>query len=222
MIGILVIIAAIYGWVAAMTLRRFSNRALVRATINRIVAHVMELQLFIDSPALVFRAQRDLVRENLRLLRLVLPASVIPAAIFVLLFPQLDAMFGHAPLRVGEPGVVTAAAGDAHPEAPAGITVETPAVNDVHDGKAGWRVRPIGQVTGKLRIRYSDGHVIARQIVAGSGWIEGWRLPFTRPGIDIPYPRRDFYGLHWTLWFFPISLAGAVAGCLFPRHAPVS
>ncbi|HWF09746.1 MAG TPA: hypothetical protein VG297_14855 [Bryobacteraceae bacterium] len=211
MIWMLIIVSALYGWVAAMALRRFSNRALVRATINRIVAHLMELELFIDSPALVFRAQRDLVRENLRLLRLVLPAGIIPAAIFVLFFPQFDAVFGHAPLRIGERGVVSATAGDVQLEAPVGIMVETPAVNDVHDGKAGWRVRPIGKMTGELQIHYSDGHVVARQIVAGSGWIDGWRLPFTRPAIDIPYPRRDFYGLHWTLWFFPISLAAAIA-----------
>ena len=72
------------------------------------MAHVMEFRLFLDSPALVLRAQRDLLRENLHLLRLILLPCAILAFIFIVLFPQLDAMYGHAPLPVGEPSVVTA------------------------------------------------------------------------------------------------------------------
>jgi hypothetical protein len=211
MIWALLAVSVIYGWAAAIALRRFTNRKLVRVSVNRIVAHLMELQLFIDSPRVVLRAQRDLIRQNLRLLRLLLPASVIPAMVFVLLFPQLDAMFGHAPLRVGEHSVVTAQAGATQLDAPAGITVETPAVVDNHAGQAGWRVRPIGRVTGEMRVHYGDGRVIATPIVAGGGWINGWRLPFRAAAIDIRYPHRDFYGLHWTLWFFPISLLAAAA-----------
>ncbi len=119
MIWTLLPVSLIYGLTAALVFRRFSDQALIRAAINRMIAHVMEFRLFLDSPALVLRAQRDLLRENLRLLRLVLLPSAILAIIFIILFPQLDAMYGHAPLQVGEPSVVTAQLiGDAVLEAP--------------------------------------------------------------------------------------------------------
>ncbi len=43
------------------------TQVLVRGTINRMMAHMMEFPLFLDSPALVLRAQRDLLSENIRL-----------------------------------------------------------------------------------------------------------------------------------------------------------
>jgi hypothetical protein len=78
----LVLVSAIYGVVAALVFRRFTNRASIRRSMNRILAHTMELGLFLDSPGLVFRAQRDLLRENARLLRQV----ILPGAIVALLF----------------------------------------------------------------------------------------------------------------------------------------
>lgn len=211
MIWVLVVFSAIYGWAAALTVRRFSNTARVRVTTRRIVAHLMELQLFLDSPSVILRAQRDLIRENFRLLRLVAPASLIPAAIFALLYPQLDALFGHSPLRVGEQTTVTARVDDARLEAPAGFKVETPAVRDVHDHVVSWRVRPLGRASGDLNVRSPDGRVITRRVVAGRCFMEGWSLPLTAPAIDIRYPRRDFIGLSWVLWFFGISaIAGAI------------
>jgi hypothetical protein len=174
------------------------------------IAHVMEFRLFLNSPAIVLRAQRDLIRENLRLLRLILLPSAILAAIFIILFPQLDAMYGHAPLKVGERSVVTAQLnGDAVLEAPAGMEVETPAVHAVHDRQVSWRVRPLGRTSGELKVRYPSG-VLTRQIVAGNGPIYDWNLPFTNPEIEIRYPRAAVLGVNWMVWFFLISSAVAI------------
>jgi hypothetical protein len=211
MIWALVAFSAIYGWAAAFTVRRFSDTTRVRATINRIGAHLMELELFLDSPSVILRAQRSLIRENLRLLRLILPASLIPSAVFVLLYPQLDAMFGHSPLRIGVPTVVTARADYARLEAPAGFTIETPGVRNVHERELDWRLRPIGQAAGQLRVSSSDT-MISRRIVAGSGIVEDWRLPFTAPAIAIRYPRREYPGVGWLVWFFVVSLVGGAIG----------
>ena len=41
------------------------GRSVDSRTVNRVLAHVMELGLFLDSPRLVSRAQADLLRENL-------------------------------------------------------------------------------------------------------------------------------------------------------------
>jgi hypothetical protein len=214
MIWTLLPVSVIYGLAAALMLRRYSDQALIRATINRTInrmmAHAMEFRLFLDSPALVLRAQRDLVRENFRLLRLVLLPCAILVLIFTILFPQMDAMYGHAPLPVGEPSIVSAQLiGDAVLEAPAGIRVETPGVHVIHDRQVSWRVRPIGRIAGELKV-LCDGRVLTRQIVAGGGLIYGWKLPFSSPAIEIRYPRTAVLGANWMVWFFLISTASAI------------
>jgi hypothetical protein len=200
----------VYALAAALLFRHCTDQASIHRTVNRMIAHVMEFRLFLNSPALILRAQRDLIRENLHLLRLILLPCVILAVIFIVLFPQLDAIYGHAPLKVGERSVVTAKlSGDAVLEAPAGIEVETPAVHAVHDRQISWRVRPLGRTSGELRVRYPGG-VLTRQIVAGNGLIYGWKLPFTSPEIEIRYPRRAVLGVNWMVWFFLISSAAAI------------
>jgi len=210
LIWTLIPVGVIYGLAAALVFRRCSDEVSVRRTVNRMMAHVMEFRLFLDSPALVIRAQRDLFRENLHLLRLILLPCVILAVVFIVLFPQLDATYGHAPLKVGERSVVTAQlTGDAVLEAPAGIVVESSGVRVVHARQISWRVRPLGRTSGELRVRYSGG-VLTRQIVAGNGLIYGWKLPFTSPEIEIRYPRRTVLGVNWMVWFFLISSVVAI------------
>jgi hypothetical protein len=207
----LVPVGVIYGITAAIVFRGFVDEKLFRRTVNRMMAHVMEFRLFLDSPAVVLGAQRDLIRENLRLLRLIFIPCAILAVLFVVLFPQLDAMYGHAPLRTGERSIVTARlSGPATPtlQAPQGIAIETPGVRTVYDRQVSWRVRPIGKTSGDLKLRY-DGRTITKRIVAGSGFIYGWTLPFSSPAIEIRYPRKTVLGVNWMVWFFLISSAVA-------------
>jgi uncharacterized membrane protein (DUF106 family) len=210
MIWTLLPVSLIYGLAAALVFRRFSDQESIRETVNRMMAHMMEFRLFLDSPALVFGAQRDLLRENLRLLRLTLLPCAILAVLFIILFPQLDAMYGHAPLPVGEPSVVTVPLDSgAVLEAPAGIEIETPGVHVIRDRQVSWRVRPLGRTAGELKVRY-DGRVVTRQIVAGGGLIYGWKLPFSSPAIEIRYPRTAVLCANWMVWFFLISSAVAI------------
>jgi hypothetical protein len=215
--------AAIYGLAAALLFRRLVDEKRLRGTVNRMMAHVMEFRLFLDSPALVLRAQRDLARENVRLLRLIALPCLVLAGIFTILFPPLDALYGHEPLRAGEPSVVTVPMSDAaltgviSLETPPGIEVETPGVRVLHDRQISWRIRPLGAASGELKVRYG-GRALTRRIVTGSGAgsgpgsgaIHGWRLPFTRPAIAIPYPRTAILGVNWMVWFFLISSAAAI------------
>jgi hypothetical protein len=206
----LIPVGAVYGLIAALVFRRFTNRASIRRTMNRMMAHAMELGLFLDSPVLVLRAQRDLLRENIRLLRLILLPIALLAAIFALLFPQLDVMYGYAPLRPGERSVVTVRdSDDAVLEVPAGIEMETSGIHAVRDRQISWRVRPLGQTSGELKVREGD-RVLTRQIVAGDGLIYGMRLPFQKSAIEIRYPRRTILGANWMIWFFVISCAAAI------------
>jgi hypothetical protein len=213
LIWTLIPVSAIYGLAAALVFIRFADRASIRRTTNRMIAHVMEFRLFIDSPALVLRAQRDLLRENLHLLRLILLPCAILALIFIFLFPPLDAMYGHMPLKAGERAIVTAHAREdvtlkgATLEAPPGIEVETPGAWNVHERQISWRVRALGRVSGELKIGS-----VTKRIVAGGGLINGWKIPFRDPEIEIQYPRAAVLGVNWMVWFFVISSAAA-SGC---------
>src|SRR5580698_786321 len=133
----LVLIAAAYGAIAVSVFRNFAKKSSLQKSVNRILAHLMELGLFLESPALVVRAQRELMLENLRLLRLILTPACILGAVFAILVPVLNTMYGRAPLPVGQPSVVTVKLKDAtvpvELETPTGIAVETPGVRDVHD-----------------------------------------------------------------------------------------
>ena len=125
---------------------------------------------------------------------------------FVILFPTLDAMYGHAPLPTGKASVVTARVADGTLEVPAGIRVETEGVRSTSDHEVSWRVRPLGRVSGELRV-----NSLTRHVVAGDGIVYGWRAPFVTPGIEIAYPARAIFGMNWMVWFFVISSVAALA-----------
>jgi hypothetical protein len=206
----LIPVSLIYGLAAALVFRRFADQSSVHVSVNRMMAHVMEFRLFLDSPALVLHAQRDLFRENIHLLRLISLPCLILASIFMILFPQLDALYGHAPLKAGDRTIVAARLdGDAVLEAPAGIEVETPGVHTIHDRKVSWRVRPLGRTSGELRV-HNSGIVLTKRIVAGGGLIYDMRLPFSHPEIEIDYPKTKVLGVNWTVWFFVISSVAAI------------
>jgi hypothetical protein len=162
----MIAVAVIYGMAAVLLFRRFTDRAAIRKSVNRILAHVMELGLFLDSPALVFGAQRDLLRENWRLLRLMMLPGAMLMALFATLYAPMNATYGRGSLPVGEPSVVTVQMRSApmppvRLEAPEGMVVETPAVRIVHDRQISWRVRPVRESSSDLKFHVDDWVVTA-------------------------------------------------------------
>jgi len=178
-------LSALCGIVTAFVFRRFGARG-TRRTVNRILAHVMELRLFLDEPRLVWNAQRDLLRENLRLFGQIALPSLIAAPVLGLIMWQADAVYGRAPLRAGEAVVVTAhvKSGDlasVQMEAPADVAIETPGARIPRLREVSWRIRPLRPFSGHLRVN-TDGE-----------------------RIDIPWPRASVLGCSWMVWFFGIS-----------------
>ncbi len=51
---------------------RWTDKKQLRRALNQVIAHLMEVRLFGSEPALVLRAQRDLIVANLRFLRILL------------------------------------------------------------------------------------------------------------------------------------------------------
>ena len=184
--GELCAVSAVYGAVATMVFRRFTDAGRLRGTANRILAHVMEFRLFLDEPQIILRAQRELIAENIHLLRqMALPCAIL-AIPFAFLYGPLDRHFGHGPLRLGEPAVVTAR-GMTELKAPSGIVVETPGVRVLRTGEISWRVRPVTAVYGEFP-----------------------------KGVEVRYPRALVFHLPWAIWFLGISALTALIAHSLP------
>ena len=247
MTGLLPALAgAVCGIATLLVMRRLSDQGAIRIARARMRAHLYEIRLFNDDPVLMLRAQKNLLRWNLRYLKLALtPAAIltIPAALLAL---QLDALYGKRPLIAGESVVVTA-------EMKPGVKleainptlavtspfqVETPTVRIASLRQACWRVRTVQTSDGVLRLKL-PGETVERPIRAGagfryvtsdcassmSGWIkDGCRLQSqSAESIFVAYPERKV-GLagieaHWAVWF---GLSWLLAMLLFRKRFHVT
>lgn len=224
----IVVVGIVWGLLTAWVFRYAVDAPALRATLRHIHASFLEFRLFFDEPRLIWRAQKALIRANLRVCFLLLPPTLILAPPTVWLMLQLDAAYGLAPLRVGEPAVVTAKLSsdsqEANLDAPPGIAVEAPPLHITSDREIAWRILPARAVTGNLRFTIG-GLEIAKAIAAGnrpmfllrrrarSLWTfllhpEEPRLP---PGavewLDVDYPGATRW---WIVWFFGVSSASAL------------
>jgi arylsulfatase A-like enzyme len=163
--------------------------------VNRILAHLLELRLFLDEPGVIRKAQRDLLRENLRLLGQIALPSLMAAPLLGLVMWQADTLYGRAPLRAGDAVVVTAHVktgnlADVRLEGPESVAVETPGVRIPQSHQVSWRIRPRQAFSGHLSVNAAA------------------------EDIDIPWPRATVLGVSWMVWFLGIS---TISAYLAPR-----
>jgi hypothetical protein len=212
--------------------RRASDQPAIRRAKNLAAAHLLEFRLFMDEPRLILRAQRDLILANLRFMRLMLRPFLVMALPMALLLVQMDAFYGHSPLLIGHPAIVTlqwkAEPGAAALEPPAGIAVESVAVRVVSGRQTSWRIRPLRSSSGDLRISCPDG-VLTKSISSGpgpaflserrAGSLAGFLLhptewPFSSSEIEwieVRYPGARVLHFHWLIWFLVVSAITAFA-----------
>jgi hypothetical protein len=165
------------------------------------------------------------------------PALILTVPIVFLLI-QLEAFYGREPLPVGKAAIVTVQMKETIDErtpvpvleSPSGISVETPPVRVPSQRQVSWRIRPLRDLSGSLRVVFEDTSV-EKSIETGPGprylsdrrvssaadqlWYPAEkRLPDDAiEWIEIRYPPAEvgFLGLelHWIVWFLVISLASA-------------
>jgi hypothetical protein len=216
-------------WVFRVT----SDQRAIKALKRRRSAYLLEMRLFGDEPSLIWRAQKALVAANLRYIVLMMRPFVVLIAPMILLFVQLDAIYGKRPLAVGEAALITVQV-DGEPAeappiaAPEGLAVEGPPVRAIEDRQIVWRVRPKHPLDGGVKIGGQE-----KRIVAGEGTkylaarrVRSWGDWFWEPvesrlpegpvrWIEVSYPSSGVRGLgvelHWLIWFFAISMIAALA-----------
>jgi len=207
---ILVLASVGAGLLAALVLRYLSPAEKLRATRNRIYAHLMEFRLFFDEPALVWNAQIQLLRANARLLVLLLPALAILTPATWGIFTELDPLFAYRDPGPGEPVVLTA---QLRPGAPLsipaalaesrGFTVETPVLRLAADRQLAWRLRLDEAAHGPLRLSVG-GRTLEKSI-------DPRRTSYPHGdvvNIEIHYPRTHDFS--WIFWFAALSSAVTV------------
>ena len=210
----LFVLSAVSGAVILLSFQRWSDQQAIRRSTNLIIARLFEFRLFLDEPALILRAQRALIAENLRLLGLLLRPMLIVTIPMLALFEPMDAIYGHVPLPVFEPAVVTAklkTTGDAQLRTPNGFAIETPAVHIPSAHEVSWRIRPIGPETGFVQVNGASKPITAGAPVLAylPDRTRFWLDPDVE-WIEVRYPRANILGLQWAVWFFLVSSASTV------------
>jgi uncharacterized membrane protein (DUF106 family) len=149
---------------------------------RRIHAGLFEIRLFNDDMRAIFAAQRDILVNNVRYVRLSLRPLMFMIVPFVLIIAQLQLHYGYEGLQVGEPAIVKVtfaddasadAAGeqdaeataratarrpapDVHLEVPEGLRLDTPRVWAAPLNQAAWRIVPEVPGDYELEIRVGD------------------------------------------------------------------
>jgi AcrR family transcriptional regulator len=228
-LGSLTLVAFLCGVATAAAYRRFTNRDAASCALKRLIAHLQEIRLYADEPALIWRAQIAALRESARLFVTMIKPSLMLALPMAWLLVQFDAGFGHALLPLNEPAMVTVHltrelnAGDAAATltAPPEIAVETPPVRVLAEREISWRVRPARAVHGSVVVRLGEDR-LAKSIAAGPDW--WWVSPcrFRRilavavhpwdgrlPADDVKWISTGYPEVPWFGWFLVFSTLGA-------------
>jgi hypothetical protein len=227
-------IAIVFGIAMLWSFGRFSNQPQVALAKRKVRANLYAFRLYADEPALIFRAQKQLLLWNVRYLVLMLRPTVVVLIPATLLMIALDSMYGHRPLRPGESAIITAqfkAGTDVRSLAPTlegiRIAVETPSarIPDIH--QVSWRVRALAATSGSVNLQWA-GVSLSKDVKSGarSGLIAERRVgplldwlrypgesrlpdgPLRWIGVSYPAAKVNIFGFgaHWLLWFFAVSL----------------
>lgn len=214
--------------------KRCSDQTRIQVAKRKIRAHLLSFRLFADEPAMIFKAQGQLLAWNLRYLALMLRPTVVTIVPLALLLFHLDAVYGRRPLNAGEAAIVTArlSAGlDLRALDPtlagSGITVETPALRFPEEHRVCWRVRaprnesgavlfglPGVSATKSVQAGPPAGYLSQRRVASLLQWLcypGESRLPDAKlRSIEVEYPSTEIgvfgHGVHWLIWFCLVSL----------------
>jgi uncharacterized membrane protein (DUF106 family) len=224
--------------------KRASNQEQLAAVKRRIHAGLFEIRLFNDDLRAILRAQGAILRANGRYLALSFLPMVWILPPLVLVMAELEFHYAYRGLAPGECAVVSA---DLRPEAratlrpdatldaPAGVSVETPALWMPSTSQVAWRIRAEREGEYDLTLRVAGAPPVTKSLrvartvarrspvrVDGSFWDQllypaESPLPASAPfaKIRVSYPAADVrifgFGLHWMVPFFVLSIVFAFA-----------
>jgi hypothetical protein len=122
----LVILSALTGLLMLLVWRYTSNQAAIADVRRKISAYLLATRLFKDNLAVTFRAQRQILRQCLRLLGLAVRPTLIMLVPFVLVMTQIGLRYEFRPAPIGRTVRVTATLRPGHSPITVGDVMQLP------------------------------------------------------------------------------------------------
>ncbi len=153
----LTVISFLAGLAILPVFAKYSDAARLSLAKRKIRAALYAFRLFGDEPRLVFRAQGQLLLWNARYLGLMLRPAAIVLLPMAFLLLQMDIVYGHRALHVGESAIVSARMAKGvnlsvtNPQLTSnGAAIETPTVRIPDEHRVLWRVRALSAGRDRL------------------------------------------------------------------------
>jgi hypothetical protein len=225
--------------ISLLAVRWTSDQKAIRRVKDLMGAHVLEVRLFPDQLSVVFRAYLSLFGNTLLYLCYALVPLLVLSVPFLILFAQLEAYFGRAPVEPGHDFLVRAtfqtvdSLADPLLRLPPGLVQSAPPVHIPSEREVDWRVKAEQPGTYDIHL-VLQGSEFSKRVVAESGLARivperergsVWHQitnpgepPFPRAGlveqIAIQYAPRVFHFRTWEIeWLVPylvLTLAAAL------------
>jgi len=225
--------------VMLVVFKRTSNQRRLAAVKRSIHAGIFEIRLYNDDLRAILRAQREILRDNLRYLWLSLLPMVWVIVPLVLVIAQLQFHYGYSPVQPGSrvllkvqlrEGTTDAVSLDAPPE----VRLDTPAVWLPAARQVVWRLQPSRPGHYDLRLHVGGREYVKALQVGGRAvrrspvrlentFLNQLLYPSEPPlpadgpvtGISIGYEEGDVpvfgWNVNWMVVYFGLSLTFAVA-----------
>jgi uncharacterized membrane protein (DUF106 family) len=222
----------------------------VKASKDRIQAHLLELRLFKDSPRIMFSALGNALIHNVRYVRSSLKPLALMLLPIVLLLVQLEGWYGHNPLRPGEAAVVSVSLATSDIgilqrmtlQCPRGIAQETPPLRLPSAQEVSWAIRGKEAGTHRVVVQGPDRTYTKTVVVSDGTWARVWPQTVTsgfwnqfwNPGeaalsptgfvrqITVSYSDRSIDVFGWEMhWLLAFFLASCLFGWIASRFMKV-
>ena len=216
---------------ALLVFRLVSNQRGIERSKDLINAHLLELLLYRDDLLVTLKAQRDIMKWNVRYLGHALLPMLVMIGPFILMLIQIESRFAFRGLEDGETMRFSVEVDSAGPvsslesslELPDGLVRETPALRDDRSGEIIWRIRAERPGSYEIGVRVGDDAILKRAVVDENGQrispsvyrasdYRSLLYPFEAPlrddssivaaHIEYPRSRGEFAGLSSASWIF--------------------
>ncbi|HYK91850.1 MAG TPA: hypothetical protein VE398_24000 [Acidobacteriota bacterium] len=215
-----------------------SNQQEIRATKDKIIAHLLEVRLYRNSLSTAFSAQGRILWYNLKYLSHSVKPMLVMIVPLVLAIIQMDQWLGYESLRPGgvaiakvllKPGYLPSRE-QVSLEPSAGFSVEAAPLRIDKEGEVDWRLRA-DQLGGWTLHVVVNGQAEGKQLVIGGNSLSristarvarGWTDQLANPGeaalsatspvklIEISYPARRLDFFAWRIHWLVAYLALSV------------
>jgi hypothetical protein len=241
---VLAVFSVLTAVISLLAVRWTSDQKAIRRVKDLMGAHVLAVRLFPDQLSVVLRAYLTLFGNTILYLRYALVPLLVLSVPLLILFAQLEAYFGRAPIEPAHDFLVRATFRTVDSltnpvlRLPSGLVQSAPPVHIPSEREVDWRLKAEQPGTYDIRLTV-QGSEYSKQVVAESGlarivserergsmWqemINPGEPPLPRAGlveqIRIQYPPRVFRFRTWKIeWLIPY-LALTLGAALFLKGA---